>query len=212
MPAGSAIIPELDERFTQSLRTPYARMVHFWQLWNLDAARKGREQIPWDEWGLVGNTYDPSRVSERAWNAFNTIGAEQASNARGWSSPPREWTPQPFSDRATPGVFRAGTIQPQAATSAPVSTPVSTPTATTQATTTAPLPQLFGQAQSAAPLTVGRLPSSHSQMQTAPQQVSPLMQMFNFPRLRTKKPAQATGGGMPGVGQYNPGFWNAWRL
>lgn len=86
-----------------------------------------------------------------------------------------------------------GTLQPSTSTTA---TPVAAPT----------VPQLSSPVPQVRPFAQGPL---EMQQNT---QISPLMQMFNFPRLRTKKPAQATGGGLPGAGQYNAGFWNAWRL
>lgn len=101
----------------------------------------------------------------------------------------------------------------QQATSTPTATPVATSTATQTDSTAAsasPVASLFRQPQTSE--SVGRLPTRPSELSGA-QQVSPLMQMFNFPRLRTKKPAQATGETLPGgVGQYNAGFWNAWRV
>lgn len=97
------------------------------------------------------------------------------------------------------------------ATSTPIATPTPTPTASPLAGASPSLPNA-NPIQSAIP-TVGHLPSGPSDMQNQPQQLSPLAQLFNFPTLRTKKPAQSTGGTGPvGVGQYNENFWNAWRV
>ena len=88
-------------------------------------------------------------------------------------------------------------------TQSPTVTPTANPVATPTSTPTAPsLP------------TVGRMAAAPAEVRTPiSQQPSPLMQMLNFPRLRTKKPAPATGGTTQGgVGQYNENFWNAWRL
>lgn len=97
------------------------------------------------------------------------------------------------------------------AANAPVPTGALPAPATTTSTTTAPAPFL-NQSQAGQPA-VGALPVAPAEIRTPlGQQPSPLMQMFNFPTLRTKKPAQATGAEPGVVGQYNENFWNAWRL
>lgn len=104
-------------------------------------------------------------------------------------------------------------LQGQQVSPTPAATATTTQLSTPTATPTSPVVNLFRQPQSASE-SVGRLTAGPSEIRgTQPQQVSPLMQLFNFPRLRTKKPAQYGGGTMPGgVGQYNENFWNAWRL
>jgi hypothetical protein len=207
MPGG--VLPtELDAAFQDSLRTPWALMGQAAQLWNLDARRKGREEIPLSEFGLSGTQYDPNQVSQRAWNAYNTIGAEQAGNARDLAGrPTRTWRPEPYSNRFSPGIMTAATAQAAQAIPTPqpvVPAPLATPALPN-------LAQMFGQAQSASPATVQPMATRPQEVQQSPMQQNALMNLFNFPTLRTKKPSQSSGGlGMPG--QYNENFWNAWRI
>jgi hypothetical protein len=207
--------PELDAQLTAMLNSPYARMGHAAQLWNLDARRKGREEIPWEEFGLSGNTYDPNRVTERAWNAYNTIGSEQAANAVNWRGTHPTWTTEPFSNRFSPGAWAAGTLGAATTQTAPTPQP-SAPPATPQVPPVTPalpnLAQLFGQAQAAPPATVHPMATGPMESQQSHMQQNALQALFNFPTLRVKKPAQSAGGMAGTPGQYNENFWNAWRI
>ena len=164
---------------------------------------------------MPSDVQDYYRARQEFWN-ISSVRHPGAGTGPGWM----DWS----TGRIRPG---APTINQQtqppvasplaSAPTAPVlAAPTSTPVAPRAPQSTPPisLATLLGQGQSAPPATIGRLPTGPSEtQQSQPQQVSPLMQLFNFPRLRTKKPAQAAGGTAPiGVGNYNENFWNAWRI
>lgn len=115
-----------------------------------------------------------------------------------------------------PHPLRSNWLNLSPASSAPVAAsnvPAIQPAAPTTGQPSQPLAQLLSPAQPLSSTIIGRLPSGPSETQPVQPQPSPLMQLLNFPRLRTKKPYQTAGGTAPGgVGQYNENFWNAWRL
>lgn len=133
--------------------------------------------------------------------------------AGNWPNRPANWitipisTPQPAptSPSLTPS------------TGGPATQLIAPQIPTASQTTPAPnLAQLLAQGRAAPPATVQPMatgPHEVRQSAQSPIQQSALMSLFNFPTLRRKKPAQATGGSSPlGAGQYNENFWNAWRI